>query len=122
MLTELHNLNDRWLRAWFEKDVGTVERLMADDYVYVAPNGQVLDRGAILGIIRSPSYQLLNGTPTEVVVRSLGDGATVIRKRWQGEGTFEGTTFKDDHSLVMVCARLGPEWQIVMEQCTANSR
>jgi hypothetical protein len=122
VLTELHSLNDRWLRAWFEKDVGTVERMMADDYEYVAPHGQVMGRQAVLGIIRSPSYQLLHGTCTEVVVRLLGDGAAVIRKRWQGEGTFEGTSFKDDHSLVMVWVRLGSEWQIVMEQCTANSR
>src|ERR1700736_1615465 len=106
VLTELHSVNDRWLRAWFEKDVDTVERLMADDYVYVAPNGHVMDRQAILGIIHSPSYHLLNGTATEVVVRALGDGAAVIRKRWQGEGTFEGATFKDDHSLVMVWVRL----------------
>src|SRR5258708_28032273 len=36
----------------------SVERLMADDYIYVGPNGLVLDRHAILRIIRSPSYRL----------------------------------------------------------------
>jgi len=38
--------NEHWIRARFEKDIATVERLMADDYVYVAPNGRVLDRSA----------------------------------------------------------------------------
>jgi ketosteroid isomerase-like protein len=121
MLADLHRVNETWLRAWFEKDAATVERLMAEDYVYVAPSGQVLDRAAILGIIRSPSYRLHHGNRAEVVVRPLGTEAAVIRHRWQGEGTFEGTAFKDDHRCVMVCARQGGEWQVVFEQCTANS-
>jgi ketosteroid isomerase-like protein len=122
MLSELHTLNDIWLRAWFEKDAATVDRLMADDYVYVAPNGRVLDRGTILGIIRTPSYRLDNGHCTEVVVRLLGSDAAVIRKRWHGTGTFEGTAFTDDQRLVMVWARRGTDWQLVLEQATTNSR
>jgi hypothetical protein len=51
----------------------------------------------------------------------LGDSAAVIRQRGQGEGEFEGTPFKQDHACVTVCARVGGEWQIVMEQCTANT-
>jgi hypothetical protein len=45
-------------QAWLAKDAATVEHLMADDYVYVAPNGSVFDRQAIPGILRSPSYRL----------------------------------------------------------------
>jgi hypothetical protein len=122
MLDELQGLNEAWNQAWLDKDVATVERLMADDYVYVAPNGQELDRLTVLEIIRSPGYWLHHGTRTEVVVRALGTDAAVIRHRWQGEGTFEGTSFRDDHKCVMVCARLGAGWQIVLEQCTANAR
>ena len=120
MNSELEQLNQRWNQAWLEKDVATVERLMADDYVYVAPTGQVLDREAILRIIRSPSYRLHHWTRTNVVVRMLGDSAAVIRHRGQGEGEFEGKQFNEDHSLVAVCARVRGQWQIVLEQCTAN--
>jgi hypothetical protein len=38
MLLELHGLNERCNQAWLEKDAATVERLMADDNVYVAPS------------------------------------------------------------------------------------
>ena len=55
MSSELHGLSERWFQAWLEKDAATVERLAAEDYVYVAPNGRALDRLAILAIIRSPS-------------------------------------------------------------------
>jgi uncharacterized protein (TIGR02246 family) len=119
---ELAALNERWNRAWVEKDAATVERLMADDYVYVAPTGQPLDREAILGIIRSPGYRLHHWTRTNVVVRMLGDSAAVIRHRGQGEGEFEGKPFKQDHACVSVCARVDGEWQVVLEQCTANQQ
>ena len=109
MIAELQRLNETWNRAWLEKDAATVERLMAQDYVYVAPDGQTLDRSAILAIIRSPSYRLDRWTRTEVVVRPIGSDAAVIRHRGQGQGSFEGTAFKHDHRLVMICARHGTQ-------------
>ncbi len=120
MLDELQRLNEIWNRAWLEKDAATVERLMAEDYLYVGPKGPVLDRPAILGIIRSPSYRLDRSTRTEVVVRPLGNDAAIIRFRSQSAGTFEGVAFDEDHRLVMVCIRQGPEWRIVMEQSSLN--
>jgi hypothetical protein len=116
MLSELHDLNERWNRAWFEKDPATVERLMAVDYIYIGPNGLVLDRQAILRIIRSPSYRLDHGAHTEVVVRPLGCDAAVVRHRWQGTGSFEGTSFTDDQRGIRVWERRDGEWRLVVEQ------
>ena len=48
MTSDLHDLSERWFQAWLEKDAGTVERLAAEDYIYIAPSGLVLDRLAIL--------------------------------------------------------------------------
>jgi uncharacterized protein (TIGR02246 family) len=120
MSSELEQLNQQWLQAWLDKDAATVERLMADDYVYVAPTGQALDREAILGIIRSPGYRLHHWTRTDVVARMLGDNAAVIRHRGQGEGAFDGQPFKEDHACITVCERVHGEWRVVVEQCTAN--
>jgi uncharacterized protein (TIGR02246 family) len=120
VISELEQLNERWLRAWLEKDAATVERLMADDYVYVAPTGQALDREAILAIIRSPGYRLHHWTRTDVVVRMFGDHAAVIRHRGHGEGEFDGKPFKEDHACITICERVRGEWLVVMEQCTAN--
>jgi uncharacterized protein (TIGR02246 family) len=121
MHDELRNLNETWNRAWFDKDAATVDRLMADDYVYVAPNGRVMDRHAILAVIRSPSYAIHHGANTEVIVRPLGEEAAVIRRRWQGEVSFEGGTYKEDHRCVMVWGRVGDRWQLVLEQCALNT-
>jgi uncharacterized protein (TIGR02246 family) len=122
MVSELHDLSERWFRAWLEKDAATVERLMADDYLYVAPGGLVLDRPTILAIIRSPSYRLNHGTRTEVVVRAVGRDAAVVRHRYQGAGSFEGTSFTDDHRCVMVWEKPRGEWRLVLEQCSFSGK
>ena len=40
MTADLEQLNQTWNRAWLERDATLVEKLMADDYLYIAPNGQ----------------------------------------------------------------------------------
>jgi hypothetical protein len=122
MLAQLHDLSERWFQAWLEKDAATVERLAADDYYYIGPSGLVLDRPAILAIIRSPSYRLDRGKRTDVIVRVLGQEAAVVQHRYQGAGSFEGTAFTDDHRCVMVWQKSAGEWRLVLEQCSFASK
>ena len=122
MSSELQELSARWFQAWLEKDAATVERLAAEDYLYIGPSGLILDRQAILAVVRSPSYRLDQGTRTEVVVRDLGQDAAVVRHRYQGAGSFEGTSFTDDHRCVTVWEKHAGAWRIVMEQCSFNSK
>lgn len=122
-LTEhLTLFNSEWNQAWLEKDVAAVEMMMADDYVYITPNGEVLDRGAVLRIIKSASYQLISGERKELIVRSLGQDVAAVICRWQGQGSYEGSSFVDDHRCTTICARRGTEWQVVHEHCSPNTR
>jgi hypothetical protein len=117
----LHDLSECWFRAWLGRDSPTVERLIADDYVYIGPSGLMLDRQAVLAVIRSPNYRLDHGTRTEVVVRAVGSDAAVVRHRYQGSGSFEGASFTDDHRCIMVWEKRAGEWRLVLEQCSFNS-
>ena len=118
MLSEVQGLSESWFQAWLDKDAVTVERLMAEDYLYIAPGGAVLDRQAIMAIIRSPSYRLEQGKRSEVVVRALGPEAAVERHRYQGSGSFEGTAFTDDQRGVMIWEKHAGVWRLVFEQCS----
>ena len=122
MASELHDLSDRWFRAWLAKDAVTVELLVADDYVYISPNGMVLDRQATLAVVRSPSYRLDHGTRTKIVVRAVGQDAAVVRHHYQGAGSFEGNSFMDDQQCVMVWEKHEGEWRLVMEQCSFSGQ
>ena len=113
---DLQRVSEGWFQAWLDKDATIVDRLAADDYIYIAPSGMMMDREAILGVIRSPGYKLDHGTRTEIVVRLLGSDAGVVRHRYQGAGMFDGAPFTDDHRGLMVWEKQNGEWRLVMEQ------
>lgn len=119
MQDDLDRLIAAWRDAWFTKDASAIAQMMAEDYVYVGPNGAILDRAAILQIVRDPSYGLTGGTHGETVVVRIGKGVALVRHRWQGTGTFRGHAFKDDHRCVTICDLSGGRWRIRYEQCSA---
>jgi hypothetical protein len=118
---ELDQLRKSWNAAWLENDSATVDKLMAPEYLYIAPNGQVCDRSTILGVILSPSYKLHRATWTEIQINLFSDSAAVIIDRLQGTGTLNGNTFKDDNRCSRVCLRRNRTWQIVFEQASPIS-
>jgi ketosteroid isomerase-like protein len=122
MIADLERLSQSWNRAWLEKDAALVEKMMADEYVYVAPNGQLLDREIILEVIRSESYRLDRSTRTEVIIKPVGSDSAAVVFRSQAQGEYEGKSFKDDHRCTALCARRGSEWQIVLEHCSPNNQ
>jgi len=115
---QIEHLSKIWNTAWLENDSATVDRLMAPEYVYVAPNGQILDRAAILGVILSPSYKLHRATWTELQIKVFSNGAAVILDRLQGTVTLNGKTFTDDNRCARVCFRRNGAWQIAFEQAS----
>jgi hypothetical protein len=115
MRHELETFIAAWQEAWFNKDASGVEEMTAEDYVYVAPNGSVLDRATILRIVRDPTYGLTSGTHSERV----GEGAALVRRRWQGTGTYRGQVFIEDHRCVTICDRSSGQWLIRYEQCSS---
>jgi uncharacterized protein (TIGR02246 family) len=116
---KLETLIAAWQDAWFTKDAAAIAQMMAEDYVYVAPNGAVMDRAAIMQVVGDPTYGLTGGTHTEKIVVMLGETAALVRRRWQGAGTFRGRTFVEDHRCVTVCDRSSGRWCIRYEQCSA---
>ena len=119
MQNEVESLSVAWQEAWFAKDALTIAQLMAPDYVYVAPNGTVMDRATILEIVRDPTYVLTGGQHTEVLVVMLGDNAALVRRRWQGTGTFRGQTFVEDHRCATILDRTSGRWCIRYEHSSA---
>jgi hypothetical protein len=121
MTADLEHLNQIWNQAWLEGDADLVEKLMADDYLYIAPNGQVLDRETILNVIKSPSYRLDSSTRTPVVIKAAGADAAVMVFQSRASGTFEGKRFEDNHKCTMLCVRRRTDWRVLLEQCSPNS-
>lgn len=119
MRPALDTLMKAWQDAWFAKDGRAIAQMMADDYIYVAPNGRAMDRETVLGVVADPTYALTGGAHTETVVTMLGAGAAMVRRRWQGSGTYRGKAFVEDHRCVTICDRSSGQWRIRYEHCSA---
>jgi uncharacterized protein (TIGR02246 family) len=114
---EIERLSGAWLEAWIAKDAPAIESLMAPEYTYVAPNGQVMDRERILAIVRAPSYRLDRATRSDVQVVRLGDSAIGL-SRMQSAGSYEGQPFTDDHRCSAVWVRRRDAWLLAWEHCS----
>lgn len=117
-MSELERLNEQWNTAWLKKDVAFVERRMAPEYVYVAPTGQVLDRNAILNVIKSPTYKLQRSTRTIERTIELSSNVVAMILRSRAAGMFQGRGFTDDNRCVSVFVKRGRDWLIAFEQCS----
>lgn len=118
MAEKLERVKEKWNQAWLDRDSGTVEAITADDYVYIGPQGQVLDRAAILEIVRSPTYRLAEGKWTGVSVSHLSDDCALVLDRFQGEGEYRGQEFEEDHRHTTVWVRRKGRWQVRLEHCS----
>jgi hypothetical protein len=116
--TDVRTLSEQWFQAWLDKDADVIDRLAADDYIYVGPRGVVMDRAKILSVIRAPGYRLDRGVRTEIAERALGADAALVRHHYQGAGSFEGRAFTDDQRCVMIWGKQSGEWRLVMVQCS----
>src|SRR5262245_40640473 len=117
-VAELEAVIQVWTEAWKEKDEETVDRLMAPDYAYISPWGEVFEREMVLEMLRSKDG-LFEGGPSEIDVRLLGDEAALIRHRWRGVDKHRGKTLRIDKRFITICVQVDGEWRIVQEQCSA---
>jgi uncharacterized protein (TIGR02246 family) len=115
---ELERAGQAWTTAWLEPDPAAVDRLMTPGYVYITPTGQVLDREAILGVVRSPEYRA-SGRRSDVRVVRLGSDAAVVVSRWQGRVSYQGGLFEEDHRCTSVFVRDDHGWRVAVEHASA---
>ena len=115
----LEKLNEQWNRAWFEKDSAFVERMTAPEYVYIAPNGQMLDRKGLLGVITSPTYKLIRGSHTEERFIELAPNVVLLLHHYKGTVSFQGRTFNEDQRCARIFVKRGRNWLVVFEQSAA---
>jgi hypothetical protein len=114
---EIERLHHEWINAWLAKDVAAIEAQMASEYVYVGPDGRVLDRERILAIVRSPGYRLDRATSSEVHITLFEDSAILLR-RSQASGSYDGLDFTEDHRCSSVWLRRRGAWRLAWEHCS----
>jgi ketosteroid isomerase-like protein len=122
---ELLNLEREWLEAYIKRDVVAMERILADDFLIVYPDGNMLTRADEIAALRKPAPA--GGTPAlaaeESKVRVYGDAAVITgilaQKGTHADGPSKGTAFESRDRYTDVYVKRAGRWQVVSSQLTA---
>ena len=102
MPTDVETLMTAWQDAWFTKNGRAIAEMMTDDYIYVAPNGAVMDRATILGVVNDPDVRDHGGHAhrdgSEHARRGRSNGAASVARQWDisGSGVRRGSPMPHD--------------------------
>jgi ketosteroid isomerase-like protein len=89
---ELREVSEQWDRAMVESDAGAIGRFMADDWVVVGSDGNLIGKDRFLGLVASGTLSHNVMETHEMDVRVYGDTAVTIAAGVSG-GHYQGHPF-----------------------------
>ena len=107
-------------RAQLEADVGTLDRLIADELLFTGPDGRLGTKAEDLAAHASGVLRFREHEPEELRVRAVGDTVRVVALRTRLIVEASGTPVSGTFSYTRVWAKeLGGPWRIVAGQVSA---
>ena len=117
MHEELLKWENEFEHAIVSNDADAVDGFLADDWVIVDPDGDIIDKARFLGVIKSGllSHQLMESTDTKV--RCYGETA-LVTGLVTTKGTFRGQDFTSCERSTDVFVKQNGQWRCVFTQLT----
>lgn len=114
---EVRAVEEKRYKAMLQNDFATLERLMADDLVYVHSSGAVDDKKSFIATLRSGSLHYKKISPDDTRVRIAGNLAVVTGKS-SVEVDRDGKPQSFRVRFTAVYGRSGAGWRLVSWQTT----
>src|SRR5262249_25604994 len=114
---ELNTLENEWARAFVKNDAEAIGRFMADDWMVISPDGNLIDKATFLGLIESGVLTHDQVEFAEVRVRLYGDSA-VVTSRANSKGKFQGEAFSELERSTDVLVKQNGQWKSVLTHLT----
>ncbi len=111
---ELRQLNDEWVKALVRRDAATLERIMADDFVFAYPlEGD--DKAQFLDDVLSGDLLVEHLSRENVSVRIWGQTA-VLTGRDSVKWIYKGRELSGHYKIIHVYSQRNTLWQLVAVQ------
>ncbi len=111
---QLRQMNDEWVKALVRGDGETLDRIMADDFVFTYPlEGD--DKAQFINDVVSGDLNVLQLTRENVGVRVWGHTA-VLTGLDSAKWSYQGRDFSGKYKIVHVYANRDDRWQLVAVQ------
>jgi ketosteroid isomerase-like protein len=102
--------------SWNAKKVGVIDSSMGKEYVYFSSLGSTTSRAKSLEVLAADYYKVLQAKRSELDI--LIDGNTaIVSSRWQGNGIWKDTTFKDNQRCGLVIQKQQGQLKLLAEHC-----
>ena len=111
---ELRQMNDDWVKALIRADRDTLDRIMADDFIFAYPmEGD--DKAQFIGDVVSGDVRVDHLTRDNTSVRIWGNTAILTGKD-SATWSYKGRDFSGHYKVINVYARRDGEWRLVSVQ------
>jgi ketosteroid isomerase-like protein len=112
---EIIDFRNRYIEAEENKDVAYLDKILADDFFALNPQGQLLDKPHMLENMKRTDrvFKVLN--PRETQVHFYGDVA-ILTEHVTVDGEDKGRHFGGEFRFVRVFAKQNGNWKVVLAQ------
>jgi len=109
--SEIRRLEALWTKAEIAKDAATVGTLLADDFVYVDPDGNPMSAREDLSGIGDPDFRVESYGVSGLKVRVYGDMAIVTGVETLKHASYAGQDLSGRYRMVTVWVRRSGAWK-----------
>lgn len=109
---ELIRLENEWADAWVKSDIAFFDRIMANDYTWTAPWGEVFTKADNLALAKSGEDVITSWVLADMKVRVYGDAAVVTGRQTIKE-TYKGEDVSDQYRWTDTWVKRAGQWQCV---------
>lgn len=117
---EVLKVEQRWVEAHRELDVGTIRDILAEDYLQIRADGSVIGKPEAVRSYQSGRRRWDKAESTDHRVTIHGDVAILVG-RWRGRGENHGERFDYSARFMAVYVRRDGLWKLVADQSTRLS-
>jgi ketosteroid isomerase-like protein len=109
---ELITLENEWADAWVKRDVAFFDRIIADDYTWTSPWGDVWTKAQDLALVKSGETVIKSWVLADMKVRVYGDTAVVTGRNTIKE-TYKGEDVSGQNRWTHTWVKRAGRWQCV---------
>ena len=116
---EVREAIEKYKTALLRRDVAALEKIWADDYVFVNASGEVVTKEQRLANIKSGATALDSISEDEKMVVRVYQNSAVTTSRVTIKGQYSGQAVSGQYRSTLVWVRGSAGWQLVSNQLTA---
>ena len=114
---EIIDLERRWSTIYKMNDAKSFEALLADDFLYTSPVGEVVDRKTYLYNLQEKIVLMTSVEATDELVRVYGNTA-IVTATWTVDEAYRGFPFKGPCRITKVWINQNGNWKAAAFQVT----